>query len=240
MSMGDGREIVAGCKDARNQALWMALAAEGMRVIHAHGSHAHHPAAAFAVVHGPRHFAAAGLQSGEAGGSGRAPAEKFFLLEQPARFGVSRGQQPGILLSHQPARVRTGGSTKKVRLLALQNPRDMRGEQGLGGEKRHLSVIGDGAQFSVRGGVVADSSFAVGADNFVQIQEFNGSAQGVADGAAEKASAEAAAQVQIGWNPGKGHFSLEPWERLSLAEQDTANSANSASPLKNFRHAMAG
>src|SRR6266849_7777288 len=61
MSMGDRREIVAGCKDARNQAVWMALAAEGMRVIHAHGSHAHHAAAAFAVVHGPRHFAAAGL-----------------------------------------------------------------------------------------------------------------------------------------------------------------------------------
>jgi hypothetical protein len=36
--------------------------------------------------------------------------------------------------------------------------------------------------------------FAVGADNLVQVQEFNGSAKGVADGPAEQASSEAAAQ----------------------------------------------
>src|SRR5260370_35848205 len=126
MSMGDRGEIVAGCKDARHQAVWMALAAQGMRVIHAHGSHAHHSAAAFAVVGGARRFAAAGVQRGKAGGSRRAAAEKFFLLKQPARFGISRGYQPGILLGYPPARVGCGGGPKKVTLLVLQNGADVR------------------------------------------------------------------------------------------------------------------
>src|SRR6266852_3324080 len=78
MPMGDGREIAAGCKDVRKQTVWMAFAAQGMREIHAHGSHA-------------RRFAAAGVQRGEAGGSRGAAAEKSFLLEQPAHFGASGG-----------------------------------------------------------------------------------------------------------------------------------------------------
>src|SRR5216684_1599789 len=71
---------------ARLSAFSMALAAQGMREIHAQGSDAHHAAATFAVVSGPRHFAAVGLQRGEAGGPRRAAAEEFFLLEQPACF----------------------------------------------------------------------------------------------------------------------------------------------------------
>src|SRR5260370_35196467 len=58
MSMGDRREIVAGCKDARKQAVRMPLAAQGMHEIPAHGTYAHHQPAAFAVVHAPRTFAA--------------------------------------------------------------------------------------------------------------------------------------------------------------------------------------
>src|ERR1700687_4306411 len=114
MSMGDRREFVAGCKDARKQAVRMALGAEGMREIHAHGSYAHCAAAAFAVVRGPRHFAAAGLQRGEAGSSRRAAAEKFFLLKQPARLRATRGSQARILLGHQPATVRNGRSAAEV------------------------------------------------------------------------------------------------------------------------------
>src|SRR6266849_2691410 len=91
MPMGDGREIAAGCKDVRQQTVWMAFAAQGMREIHAHGSHEHHSAAAFAVVGGARRSAAAGVQRGEAGGSRGAAAEKSFLLEQPAHFGASGG-----------------------------------------------------------------------------------------------------------------------------------------------------
>ncbi len=51
----------------------------------------------------------------------------------------------------------------------MQSRSDMRGEQSFGGEERHLGIIGDGAQFSIGGGVVADSRFAVGADNFVEV-----------------------------------------------------------------------
>src|SRR5216684_4264833 len=91
MSMGDGREIAAGCKDVRKQTVWMAFAAQGMREIHAHGSDSHHSAAAFAVVGGARRFAAAGVQRGKAGGSRSAAAEEFFLLKQPAYLGTSRG-----------------------------------------------------------------------------------------------------------------------------------------------------
>src|SRR2546425_11200837 len=151
----------------------------GSREVHANRSHAHHAAAAFAVVHGPRHFAAAGLQRGEAGGSRSTAAEKFFLLEQPARFGVTRGDQPGILLGHEPARVRASSRTKKVRLLALQNRRDMRGEHSLGGKERHLSVVGDGAQFPIGGGGGAESLLRVVEGGFVPDTKFNGGAKRV-------------------------------------------------------------
>jgi len=52
--------------------------------------------------------------------------------------------------------------------------------------------------------------------DFVEVQKLNGSAKSVADGPAEQASPEEGAYARIGWNPGKGHFSVEPWERLSL------------------------
>src|SRR5260370_16641545 len=80
MPMGDGREIAAGCKDVRKQTVWMALAAQGMREVHAHGGHAHHSAAAFAVVGGARRFAAAGVQPGEPRGSRGAAPQKLFLV----------------------------------------------------------------------------------------------------------------------------------------------------------------
>ena len=86
----------------------------------------------------------------------------------------------------------------------------MRGEHGLGGEKRHLRVIGDGAQFSISGSVIAYALFTIGANNFVKIEKFNWRAEGVADGAAEQASAESVLQAGIGWSSGKGHFCLEP------------------------------
>src|SRR3989449_11587824 len=169
----------------------------GSREVHANRSHAHHAAAAFAVVHGPRHFAAAGLQRREAGGSRSTAAEKFFLLEQPARFGVTRGDQPGILLGHQPARVRASSRTKKVRLLALQNRRDMRGEHSLGGEERHLSVVGDGAQFPIGGSVLAGSLLAVVSVDFVQVPKFTGGPKIVPHGTPTPASAEAGAYAGI-------------------------------------------
>src|SRR5258708_32583242 len=90
MSMGDRGEIVAGCKNARKQAAWFALAAHGMREIHAHGSHAHHSAAAFAVVRGPRHFAAAGLQVGDVGGALGEAARQFLMIETPDALAASR------------------------------------------------------------------------------------------------------------------------------------------------------
>jgi hypothetical protein len=71
----------------------------------------------------------------------------------------------------------------------------MSGEHSLSGEERHLGVIGDGAQFSIRGGVVADSLFAVGYYNFVEVQEFDGRAKGIAHRAAKQATAEMAAQL---------------------------------------------
>src|SRR5260370_20803804 len=51
MSVSDRGEIAAGCKDIRKQAVWITLAAQRAREAHAHGGHAHHSAAAFAVVH---------------------------------------------------------------------------------------------------------------------------------------------------------------------------------------------
>jgi len=113
--------------------------------------------------------------------------------------------------------------------MALLSRRHMRGEQRFGGEESHLGVIGDGAEFSVSWSVVADSRFAVSTDNFVEVQEFHGSAEGVAGSAAKQASAEAGSHAGIRWNPGKGHFSLEPWERLSFEGQDTAIRQKSAS-----------
>src|SRR5260370_42531653 len=113
----------------------MVFATQGMREIHAHGGHAHHSAAAFAVVGGTRHSAATGLQSREAGGSRGAATEEFFLVEEPTCFCGCGGQQAGIFLSHQPARVRTGPGTKEVRLMAFESGREMRGEHGFGGEK---------------------------------------------------------------------------------------------------------
>src|SRR6266478_7018908 len=140
MPVGNCSEFAAGCKNVRVETVRIALAVMGSREVHSHRSYAHHTATAFAVVHCPRYFAAAVLQRGEAGSSRSAATEKFFLLEQPARFGVTGGDQPGILLSHEPARVRACGRTKKVRLLPMQNRGDMRAEHGLGGEERHLSV----------------------------------------------------------------------------------------------------
>src|SRR5260370_3151899 len=188
----------------------------GSREVHTDRSHAHHAAAAFAVVHGPRHFAAAVLQSGKAGGSRGTAAEKFFLLDEPARFGVTRGNQPGVLLSHEPARVRGRRRAKKVRLLALQNRRDMRREHGLSSKECHLSVVGDGAQFAVGGSVVADPLFAVGAEGFVEVQEFNGSADSVADSAAEQASAEAGSYASLAGDAGERRFSGSPSGARSL------------------------
>src|ERR1700687_1428353 len=98
-------------------------------------------------------------------------------------------------------------------------------EHSFGGEERHLGVIGDGSQFSVGGGVVAYSLFAISADNFVQVQKFDGSAESVANGAAEQASSEAGSYARIRRNPGKGHFSVEVQERRLLVKQDTAISA---------------
>jgi len=77
------------------------------------------------------------------------------------------------------------------------------------------------AEFSVSWSVVADSSFAVRTDNFVQIQEFHGCTEGVADSAAEKASAEAGSHAGIRWNPGKGHF---PWGRGAALSRRTGYS----------------
>src|SRR5260370_9788286 len=141
MSVGKRRKIAAGCKNARMEAVCTALATMGSREVHTDRSCAHYAAAAFAVVQGSRRFAAAVLQCGEAGGSRSTAAEKFFLLEQPARFCVTGGNQPGILLSHEPARVRAVSGTEKVRLQALQGRRDMRREQGLGGENGHLGWL---------------------------------------------------------------------------------------------------
>src|SRR5260370_33855677 len=133
MPVGNCSEFAAGCKNVRVETVRNALAVMGSREVHSHRSYAHHAAAPFAVVHSARHFAAAVLQRGKAGGSRSTAAKKFFLLEQPARFGVTGGDQPGILLSHEPARVRARGLTKKVRLLPLQNRGDMRGAHGLAG-----------------------------------------------------------------------------------------------------------
>src|SRR5258708_35721356 len=108
----------------------MLFAAQAMRKIHAQGSNAHHAAAAFAVVRGASDFAAAGLQSGQAGGSGSAAAEKSFLLEEPADFCACRGKQAGIFLGQQPAAVGYGGGTGKVRLGALKS-----GGEGGGGDR---------------------------------------------------------------------------------------------------------
>src|SRR5260370_35178309 len=67
MSVSDRGEIAAGCKDIRKQAVWITLAAQRVREIHAHGGHAHHSAAAFAVVHGSRDPASTGFKFREAG-----------------------------------------------------------------------------------------------------------------------------------------------------------------------------
>ena len=107
----------------------------------------------------------------------------------------------------------------------------MGGQHRLGGKERHLGVIRYGAQLSVRRGVIADSLFAIGTDNFFQVQEFNGSAKGVADGSAEQASSKVAAQVQVGWDPGKGHYFFGAvGAAVSFAEQDTANWAKFSKP----------
>jgi len=52
--------------------------------------------------------------------------------------------------------------------------------------------------------------FAVGAEDFVEVQEFNGSAESVADSAAEQASAEAGSYASVGGDAGKRHFSVAP------------------------------
>src|SRR6267154_1114213 len=149
----------------------MLFAAQAMRKIHAQGSNAHHATAAVAVVRGASDFAAAGLQSGQAGGSGSAAAEKSFLLEEPAYFCACGGKQAGIFLGHQPAAVGCGGGAEEVRIAALESGGDMRGEHGFSSEERHLSVVGNGAQFSVGRRVVSDSLLAVGADDFVEVQK---------------------------------------------------------------------
>src|SRR5260370_29164574 len=110
----------------------------------------------------------------------------------------------------------------------------MRGEHGLGGEERHLGVIGDGAQLSVGRCVIADSLFAVSADNFVQIQKLNGSAKRIADGSAEQASAEAAAQLRVGWNTGKGHFSRSRGSGCVFRRTGYANWAKFSQPYQGF------
>src|SRR5260370_23451860 len=208
MPVGNCSEFAAGCKNVRVETVRNALAVMGSREVHSHRSYAHHAAAPFAVVNSAGHFAAAVLKRGKAGGSRSTVAKKFFLLEQPARFGVTGGDQPGILLSHEPARVRGSRRAKKVRLLALQNRRDMRREHGLSGKECHLSVVGDGAPFPVSGSVVADSRFPVGAEDFVQVQKFNRGAESGADDAAEQASAEAGSHPSVGGDAGKGHFSV--------------------------------
>jgi hypothetical protein len=71
-----------------------------------------------------------------------------------------------------------------------------------------LRVIGNGAQFSISRGVIADSAFAVGADDFVEVHEFDGRAESVTYGAAEQASKKPALKTGIRWNSGKGHFSV--------------------------------
>src|SRR6266481_3724239 len=205
-----------------------------MREIHTQWSDAHHAAATFAIVGGPRHPAVAGLQRGEAGGSRSTPAEEFFLLEQPAGFLISGRDQAGIFLSHQPAGIRSGSGAKEVRLLALQYRREMCREHGLGREERHLGIIGDSAQFSVGRGVIADALFAVSADNFVQIQKFNGSAKRIADGSAEQASPEAATQLRVGWNPGKGHFSRSRGSGCVFRRTGYANWAKFSQPYQEF------
>jgi len=54
--------------------------------------------------------------------------------------------------------------------------------------------------------------------NFVDVQEFNGGAEGVTDRSSKQAAVEFTAKLRIGLNPGKGHFSWEPWENNSLDE----------------------
>src|SRR5260370_2887727 len=106
MSVSDRGEIAAGCKDIRKQAVWITLAAQRVREVHAHGGHAHHSAAAFAVVHGSRHPAAAGLQCREAGRSWRSAAEEVFLFERPAAFLGFPTIPPRTLLGRPPPRVK--------------------------------------------------------------------------------------------------------------------------------------
>ena len=203
------------------QAIAVDLVDLGMREIHAERGNAHDAAAAFAVVGSANDFAAARLQGGETGSAWSAAREEFFLLKEPASLGVGVRDDAGIFLGHEPAGVRGGGGAKEVRLLATDGAGDMSGENGFRGEEGHLGVVGDGAEFSVGGSVIAQALSAVGAQDFVEVEEFDGSAKGIANGPAEQTSAEASLHLRVGWSTGKGHFRIGPWERAARG-QDTA------------------
>ena len=72
-----------------------------------------------------------------------------------------------------------------------------RAPQPLGGEERHLRVVGDRAHAPVGRVHVADALGAVAGVDLREGEEFDGRAEGVADGTAEEAAAEAGAGALV-------------------------------------------
>ena len=235
MAVGESGEIVADIENVGGNAIAVELADLRMSEIHAERSNAHDAAAAFAVVGSASDFAAAGLQSGEARRTGSAPGKEFFLLKEPAGLGICRGNEAGVFLGHEPAGVGGSGGAKEVGVLASDGAGDVSGENGFGGEEGHLGVVGDSAEFSVGRNVIAKALLAVSAEDFVEVEEFDGSAQSIADRPTEQASTEASLDLRVGWSTRKGHFKMGSWERLARG-QDTAKREKASNQMRNCAH----
>ena len=146
----------------------------------------HDAAAALAVVerlHGGA--AAAFVQRREAGGAGRTPVVEHVLVDEPAAsrsFGTHRG-----VLRAQPPEVGAADGGDVVGAVAAC-ARRLGAQQTLGGEQRHLGVVGDRADEAVGGQVPGDAGIAEARPDVGQAVELDRCAQRITDRATEEAS----------------------------------------------------
>ena len=154
VAVGEGGQFAA-----QAEGLWRGGRAAQPPQEEPHGRHAHHAAAALAVVAGGLAGGVHLPQGREAGVAGRAAAVEFGLLEEPAglphgKGGVARG---ALALRVQPAQVGVRRDAR-IRGEAPQAAAHPRAEEPLGGEERHLRVVGDAARAAVGRRVVRDAA----------------------------------------------------------------------------------
>ena len=149
------------------------------------GGGAHDAAAALGVVRGGVAEVEGALEGGEAGVAGGAAGVEPALADQPAvgaavarRLHRPRGALPGDALGVEPAQVGVVDAARGV-ADASRLATDPGADQALGGEERHLGVVGDGADPAVGLLELRDAFSAVLSADLGEGEELDGGAEGV-------------------------------------------------------------